>query len=59
MTVPSPIHIESRRELFVDDVLIGRFEGDARLKKVHPQRREVVFQVQPPNENGCHARRLP
>ncbi|MFW5799071.1 MAG: hypothetical protein ACOCXX_05375, partial [Planctomycetota bacterium] len=47
------LDIGCRRELFVDDELVERFEGSARLKLNPPIRREVVFQVQPPLENAC------
>jgi hypothetical protein len=48
-----PIRIESRRELFVDEMLIDRFADDARLKMHSPVRREVVFQVEGALENGA------
>ena len=50
-----PIDLADRRELFLDDYLIARFVGDARLKMHPPQREEIVFQVEPPLENGCTA----
>jgi len=47
------IDIGSRRELFVDDYLIDRLDGQARLKLHPPKREEVVFQVEGPLENAC------
>lgn len=48
-----PIDIGSRRELFVDRYLIGRLDGEARLKLHPPKREEVVFQVEGALENAC------
>lgn len=39
----SPVHIGSRRELLVDDFLIERFTGQARLRLHHPERREIAL----------------
>ena len=39
----TPLDIGSRRELMVDDYLIDRFEGGARLELHHPTAREVVL----------------
>ncbi|MFW5683136.1 MAG: hypothetical protein ACOC1G_09050 [Phycisphaeraceae bacterium] len=49
----SPLDIGQRREGFVDDYLLERFDGPARLRLHPPQREEVVFEVQPPLENAC------
>ncbi|OPZ27547.1 MAG: hypothetical protein BWZ02_01601 [Lentisphaerae bacterium ADurb.BinA184] len=51
--ISTVLHIGSRRELFVDDDLIERFEGGAALKLHPPKREEVVFQVQGALENAC------
>jgi len=49
-----PIHIGSRRELFVEDTLIERLGGAGRLQLHQPVRREVVFQTDAPWEgNAC------
>ncbi|MFW6133611.1 MAG: hypothetical protein ACOC8F_06910 [Planctomycetota bacterium] len=48
-----PLDIASRRELFVDDFLIDRFEGGASLRMNPPQRGEVVLEARPPLENAC------
>jgi hypothetical protein len=46
--------IGSRRELFVDDALIQRFEGQAQLRLRHPVPREVVLRHDAPWEGtGC------
>ena len=37
-----PVHVASRRELFVDEYLIDDMQG-VRLKLHHPERREVAF----------------
>ncbi len=49
---PDPYPVGSRRELFVDDTLVDRFEGDARLRLHPPKREEVVFQVGGPLEKA-------
>ena len=51
---PTPIEIGSRRELFVDDYLVERFTGGARLRLHEPQRREIAVLHDAPWEgNGC------
>jgi hypothetical protein len=45
--------IGSRRELFVDDWLVDRLTGDARLALNPPKREGIVFQVNPPLENAA------
>jgi len=52
---PSVIDIGTRRELMIDDYLIGSFEGEAALKLYHPVRREIalVNGEQPWEGNGC------
>ena len=52
MATSDSIDLADRRELFVDHHLIERLEG-AQLRMHSPQRQEVVFQVQPPVENGA------
>ena len=51
-----PIDIGSRRELMVDDYLIDRFEGGARLELHHPAAREVVLKHDRPwsGNNGSY-----
>lgn len=50
----APIDIGSRLELFVDDYLIDRWSGKARLELHHPTPQEVVLQMDAPWEgNGC------
>lgn len=51
-TPATPIDIGSRRELFVDRLLVDTLDG-ASLKLHPPVRREVVFEVLPPFENAC------
>ncbi len=49
-----PLDIGSRRELFVDRVLVDRLEGDAVLKLQQPEPREVVLVTDKPWEgNTC------
>ena len=48
-----PIRIASRRELFVDDTLIERFDNSAALKMHPPVRRQVVFQADGPNDDAA------
>ncbi|MGQ9732706.1 MAG: hypothetical protein ACUVX8_15725, partial [Candidatus Zipacnadales bacterium] len=49
-----PLHIGSRRELFVDEVLIERLVGGARLRLHRPIPREVVLVANAPWEgNAC------
>jgi len=48
-----PIDIANRRELFLDHVLIDRFEGGAGLEMHPPKREEIVFQAAGPLENAC------
>ena len=45
MTSPcvQPVDIANRLELFIDDHLIDRFEGQTALKLHKPEPREVVF----------------
>lgn len=51
---PGAIDIGSRRELFVDDALIDRLAGGARLDLQHPEPREVVLVHDAPWEgSGC------
>ncbi|HOX37817.1 MAG TPA: hypothetical protein PL033_07495 [Candidatus Brocadiia bacterium] len=48
------INIGSRLELMVDDFLIERMSGDARLQLHRPERREIVFKTDAPWEgNAC------
>lgn len=39
----TPVQIGSRRELLIDDFLIDRLSGGARLRLHHPERREIVM----------------
>lgn len=39
----TPIELGTRRELFVDEHLVDRLEGEARLVLHHPQPREIVL----------------
>ena len=49
-----PIHIGSRRELFVDDYLVEQISGQAKLCLHRPVPREVVFTTDSPWEgNTC------
>jgi len=49
-----PIEIGSRRELFIDDVLMDRLAGHASRRMHHPQPREIVLRHDAPWEgNGC------
>ena len=49
-----PLDIGSRRELFVDDWLIDRFEGKAELRLQRPTPREIVLVHDAPWEgSGC------
>ncbi|MCO6454017.1 MAG: hypothetical protein J5I93_01775 [Pirellulaceae bacterium] len=49
-----PIELGSRRELFVDRLLVDRLEGDAELKLHQPEPREVVLVTDKPWEgNTC------
>ncbi len=48
------LHIGSRRELFVDDLLIERM-ANARLQLGHPERREVVLDMTAPAECATSA----
>ncbi len=53
-----PIDIASRRELFVDDHLIEKLTGEARLELRHPQPREIVLVHDEPWEgtgSGYHS----
>ncbi len=47
------IHIGSRRELFLDDYLIGRMVDGAKLLLHTPVRREVVFRMEAPWESNA------
>jgi len=47
-----PLNLADRRELFVDDHLIDRFAGGARLMLHHPRREEVVFEHDTPWEGN-------
>ena len=47
-----PIDIGSRRELFVDDALIGTVSGGAQLRLHHPTRREVALRYDRPWEGN-------
>ena len=48
------VDIGRRRELFVDDYLIGSLEGGARQQLHHPVPREIVLEMDRPWEgNGC------
>lgn len=46
------VDVGSRRELFVDDVLVDRFVGDARLELQRPSPREVVLVTDRPWEGN-------
>ena len=49
-----PVDIGSRRELFVDDHVIEKIEGDARLELQRPVPRKVVLVTEKPWEgNTC------
>jgi hypothetical protein len=53
-----PIAIGSRRELFVDDYLVGELKGGADLRLHHPQPREIVLLHDAPWEgsgSGYHS----
>ena len=53
-----PAEIGSRRELFVDDALIERISGDARLQLHHPEPREIALVHDAPWEgsgSGYHS----
>jgi hypothetical protein len=50
-----PIDIGSRRELLVDEFLVERFTGEARLQMHRPVRREVVFRADAPWEGNGSA----
>ena len=49
---PAPLPIGSRLELLVDDYLVGRLSGGARLRLHHPERREIALIHDAPWE-GC------
>ena len=54
MASEASIHIGSRLELFVEDTLIERLGGGARLQLHEPVRRDIVFQTDAPWEgNAC------
>ncbi|MEX1232417.1 MAG: hypothetical protein WEB58_19380 [Planctomycetaceae bacterium] len=48
-----PIDVGSRRELFVDEFLIDRFEGKAELELHHPEPREVALTFDQPWEGNA------
>lgn len=49
-----PVDIGSRRELFVDNLLVGELAGDAQLKQHQPEAQEVVLVTDKPWEgNTC------
>lgn len=51
---PAPIEVGAYRQLFVDDRLIDRLEGDARLELHHPVARELAIVHDAPWEGtGC------
>jgi hypothetical protein len=50
--MPEPIALGSRRELFVDSLLIDRLDG-VRQRLHEPERRGYVLEVLPPHENAC------
>jgi hypothetical protein len=50
-----PIHVGSRRELFVDDHLVDRLLGKAELRLHHPTPREVVLVHDAPWEGNATA----
>jgi len=50
-----PVDIGSRRELFVDDHVIEKIEGDARLELQEPVPREVVLVTDKPWEGNTSA----
>ena len=54
----SPIDIGSRRELFVDDVLVAELRGNAQQRLHHPAPREIALQHDQPWEgtgSGYHS----
>jgi len=54
----NPLHIGSRRELFIDDALISRLDGQAGRRLHHPQPREIVLRHDAPWEgtgSGYHS----
>ena len=48
-----PCGIGGRRELFVDDAVIGKTSGDLRLVLHRPERREIVFKTDKPWEGNA------
>ncbi len=47
------VNIGGRRELFVDDAMIGRTSGDLRLVLHRPERKEIVFKTDKPWEGNA------
>lgn len=52
--MPAALTLGTRRELFVDGLLIDRLDG-ARQRLQTPELRGYVLEVQPPHENACTA----
>ena len=50
-----PIHLGSRRELFVDNYVIERIQGDAELRLHHPAPREIALEHDEPWEGNATA----
>lgn len=46
------VNLDSRLELFVDDFMVADLTGDARRRLHHPERREVVLQLDRPWEGS-------
>ena len=49
------VNVGSRRELFVDDAMIGKMSGELRLALHRPQPREIVFTTDKPWEGNVSA----
>ena len=47
------LNIGSRRELFVDNAVIGTTSGDLRLVLHRPERKEIVFKTDQPWEGNA------
>ncbi|MCA9017436.1 MAG: hypothetical protein KDA77_19090, partial [Planctomycetaceae bacterium] len=48
----SPLNIGDRRELFIDDALVGQLTGEIEIRLQHPTPREVVFKFDQPWEGS-------
>lgn len=53
LSASEPVRIGSRRELFVDQSLIAKLEGQAALKLHHPAPREIAFKFDQPWEGSA------